>query len=164
MRLRQTIRRHPVAAALVMVAVAAVSTLGVRTLSSQAADQEVVAVSAKAAPASPNHDSRYTIWQPGEYAPESEPTTEIVPALAPLPKPDQWSELSSLDIALGAGSDRESRDMDLPAPAGLGDSMNPFDQNRTLSGSSVESAYQGADGPGVRKGRRGGGMDGGVCR
>ena len=76
------------AATLVMVAVAVVSILGIRTLSSQAANQEPLAVSEQPAPSSPTDDSRYTLWQPGEYAPESEPTTEVVPALAPLPRPD----------------------------------------------------------------------------
>ena len=164
MRLRQSIRQHPVATILALVAVVAVTALGVRALSSQAADRQLLAASEPPAPASVNADSRYTPWQPGEYAPESEPTTDVVPALAPLPRPDAWSELSSLEIALGNDSEDKSRDMELPAPAGLDESMNPFGDGLTGSAASVETAFQGADGPGVRPRRGGGGMHGGVCR
>jgi hypothetical protein len=167
MRLQQLARRHPLPAIFVLIVLATVSTLGVRALSSQTSDEQTAAAVEQpiAEPAAFQQDGRYTTWQPAEYVPEAQPTTQVVPAIAPLPKPNAWSELSTLDVAMGVTEQQESRELELPAPAGLDESMNPFDAEHILAGRSVESSYQGdARVPVIRVGRGRGGMSGGVCR
>jgi hypothetical protein len=167
MRFLQLVRRHPLPAILLLLVFSAVTTFGVRALLSQPLEQPIATTDEKpvAEPASSPLDGRYTIWQSGEYVPESTPTTQVVPAIAPLPKPDAWSQLSSLEVALGGTDERESREPKLPAPAGLDASMNPFDRDGILAGSSVESGFQGdVPVPVILVGGGRGGMSGGVCR
>jgi hypothetical protein len=146
MRLVPIIRRHPLPSLLVLAAIAAISVFGVRALSSQPAEEPVKLAQREAVESSNDldPDSRYTVWQPGEYAPEAEPTTEVKEAPAPQPQPNAWSRLSSLDVALGATAEKESRDTELPAPAGMDASMNPFERDRLIATASVETGFQGS--------------------
>jgi hypothetical protein len=146
MRILQLVRRHPLPAILSLAALAALSTIGIRALSSPTADEQIAMVerNSTADPVAFAKDSRFTVWQPGEYVPESEPTTEVKPSPAPLPKPNAWSQLSSLDVSLGATTEQNSRELELPAPAGLDDSMNPFERDRLIAAASVETGYQGS--------------------
>ena len=117
-----------------------------RALSSQSADEPLTLAARNpvSKSADTERDSRYTVWQPGEYVPQAEPTTEVKEAPAPLPKPEAWSQLSSLDVSLGASTEQENRNTELPAPAGMDDSMNPFERDRLIAAASVETGFQGS--------------------
>jgi hypothetical protein len=146
MRLIHFTRRHPLPSLLVLVAIAAISVVGVRALSSQPADGPLTLAARNPVSNSSEaeRDSRYTVWQPGEYVPQSEPTTVVKEAPAPLPQPEAWSQLSSLDVSLGATTEENSRNTELPAPAGMGASMNPFERDRLIAAASVETGFQGS--------------------
>jgi hypothetical protein len=146
MRLIQITRRHPLPTILVLVAVAAISIVGVRAISSHPSGETSTLAQRDRVAGSVNseHDDRYTVWQPGEYVPQAEPTTEVKEAPAPLPEPEAWSELSSLDVSLGATEEQDSHNTELPAPAGMDATMNPFERDRLISAASVETGFQGS--------------------
>ena len=146
MRLIDITRRHPLPSLLVLVAMAAISIVGVRVLSSQPADESLTMADRNPVSKSSNaeRDSRYTVWQPGEYVPQAEPTTEVKEAPAPVPQPEAWSKLSSLDVSLGATTEEDSRNTELPAPAGMDAAMNPFERDRLIAAASVETGFQGS--------------------
>jgi hypothetical protein len=147
MRIRELIRRHPLPAILVAIALVAVSVFGVYALTSQPASEKMKLADNRVSgqSATVGSDSRYTVWQPAEYlVPEVQPPTKAKPALAPVPKPNAWSQLACLEVSLGEDSAAEGRDTELPAPAGMDDSLNPFERSQLIAAASVETGFQGS--------------------
>ena len=149
MRVLHLVRRHPVPATLLVLAVAVLTLIGVRALTPRPLEANL-AVNETPESESEILDSRLTVWQPGEFTPDAEPSSQIVPALAPQPNPDAWSRLSSLNVTSASRSEKSERSLDMPAPAGLDNSMTSMERQRWINGSSVENVDLEDRGPVIR--------------
>ena len=166
MRIIRIASRHPLPAIGLAALVAILSIISIRAIAPGASVAQTAAVEAEPAiqPATVLDDGRFTMWDPGEYAPQGEKTTQLVPASTPQPKAEDWAQLSSLNLALSTSTQEYSQALEMPAPAGFDKAMNPFERQQALRGASVErTSFQGSSGPPPIRIGVGGGMGGGRC-
>lgn len=166
MRIIRIARRHPLPAIGLAVLVAVLSIVSIRMFTPETSVAQFAAVQEEPViqPAMVLDDGRFTMWDPGEYAPQGEKTTEQMPLTNPEPDAEDWAQLSSLNLALSTTTQEYSQALEMPAPAGFDKAMNPFERQQALRGASVErTSFQGSAGPPPIRIGGGGGMGGGRC-